>query len=215
MESYKEEILEAVWTADEQGEQSLVKIQAHCQKVDLKPEYIESLVQEDLICVKEDELSFTPKGRDIARKIVRRHRLTECLMGYVLNLDPETMERVACETEHVLLPEVETSICILLGHPETAPDGTRVPPGDCCTNGSRHIEKTIVCISECEPGERMKIAYIRSQSHDQLQQLSALGVMPGLKVRLLQKKPAYCLQFENSEIAMDQEIARDLYVWKV
>ncbi len=215
MESHKEEILEAVWTAEEQGEQSLEKVQVHCQKVDLKPEYIESLVQTDLIRVEEDELYFTPKGRSIARKIVRRHRLTECLMGYVLNLDPETMERVACETEHSLLPEVESSICILLGHPETAPDGTQVPPGECCTNGSRHIEKTIVCISECEPGERIKIAYIRSQSHDQLQQLSALGIMPGLKVRLLQKKPAYCLQFENSEIAMDQEIARDLYVWKV
>ncbi len=215
MENYKEEILEAVWTAEEQGEQTLDKVQAHCHKVDLKPEYIESLCQANLVRVEDEHLYFTPKGREIARKIVRRHRLTECLMGYVLNLDPETMERVACETEHSLLPEVESSICILLGHPETAPDGTRVPPGDCCTNGSRNIEKTIVCISECEPGERIKIAYIRSKSHDRLQQLSAFGIMPGLKVRLLQKKPAYCLQFENSEIAIDREIAHDLFVWKV
>ncbi len=215
MENYKEEILEAIWMAEEQGEQTMDKVRAHCNRVELKQEHIESLRQENLIRTEGEHLYFTPKGREIARKITRRHRLTECLMGYVLNLDPETMERVACETEHSLLPEVESSICILLGHPETAPDGTRVPPGDCCTNGSRNIEKTIVCLSECEPGERMKIAYIRSKSHDRLQQLSAFGIMPGLKVRLQQKKPAYCLQFENSEVAIDQEIAHDLFVWKV
>lgn len=215
METYKEEILEAIWIAEENGMQSLENVQARCPKVELKPEHIESLQQAGLIQMEGDQIQFTPKGRDIARKIVRRHRLTECLMGYVLNLDPETMERVACETEHSLLPEVESSICILLGHPEEAPDGTRVPPGDCCVNGSRQIEKTIVCISECEPGERIKIAYIRSKSHERLQQLSSFGIMPGLRVRLLQKTPAYCLQFENSEIALDKEIADDLFVWKV
>lgn len=215
MEDHKEEILEALWTAEEQGEMTLEKVQSLCPKIDFIPETIESLRQSDLIRVEKDQIQFTPRGRDIARKVVRRHRLTECLMGYVLNLDPETMERVACETEHSLLPEVESSICILLGHPEFAPDGTRVPPGDCCANGSRQIEKTIVCISECEPGERIKIAYIRSKGHERLQQLSAFGIMPGLKVRLLQKNPAYCLQFENSEIAIDREIAHDLYVWRV
>jgi DtxR family Mn-dependent transcriptional regulator len=215
MENYKEEILEAVWSAEEQGEQTLEKVQTLCPKVELKPEFIESLRESGLLRTEEGQLLFTHKGRDIARKVVRRHRLTECLMGYVLNLDPETMERVACETEHSLLPEVESSICILLGHPEYAPDGTKVPAGDCCTNGSRRIEKTIVCISECEPGERIKIAYIRSKSHELLQQLAAFGIMPGLRVRLLQKRPAYCLQFENSEIAIDKEIAHDLFVWKV
>ncbi len=214
IESYKEEILEAVWTAEEASDQTFQKVQELCPKVDIVAEHLESLQQSDLIRTENNSIFFTSKGREIARKVVRRHRLTECLMGYVLNLDPETMERVACETEHSLLPEVESSICILLGHPELAPDGTRVPPGDCCTNGSRQIEKTIVCISDCEPGERIKIAYIRSNSHERLQQLSAFGIMPGLRVRLLQKNPAYCLQFENSEIAIDKEIALDLYVWK-
>lgn len=214
MEHYQEEILEAVWIAEERDEQRLDLIQPLCPKVELKPEHFESLQDAGLIRLEDGRIQFTPRGRDFARKIVRRHRLTECLMGYVLNLDPETMERVACETEHSLLPEVESSICILLGHPELAPDGTRVPPGECCANGSRHIEKTIVCVSECEPGERVKIAYIRSKSHELLQQLSAFGIMPGLRVRLLQKSPAYCLQFENSEIALDKEIAQNLFVWK-
>jgi len=216
MENYKEEILEAVWIAEEQNDQTIKMIQSRCpKKVEIKPENIQELVEDELVRLEGEKVYFTPKGRKIARTITRRHRLTECLMGYVLNLDPETMERVACETEHSLLPEVESSICILLGHPETAPDGTRVPPGECCTNGSRNIEKTIVCISECEPGDTVKIAYIRSKSHERLQQLSSFGIMPGLKLRLRQKKPAYCLQFENSEIAIDQEIAHDLFVWKV
>jgi len=215
MEHFKEEILEAIWDADEEKKSSIEEIQKYCPEVTLDEKKLKSFAGEGFIRLEEDQVFFTPKGREAARQIARRHRLSECLMGYVLNLDPETMERVACETEHSLLPEVEESICTLLGHPETAPDGTPVPPGNCCSNGSRTVEKTIVSIFGCEPGDELKIAYVKSKSHSRLQQLSSFGIVPGLRIRLLQKSPAYCIQFENTEIAVDQEIAGDIFVWKV
>ncbi len=215
MDNYKDEILEAIWAAEENKEVSIVAVQKYCGKVQLTPEYVNALKSEALIRVENDELYLTPKGRELARIITRRHRLTECLMGYVLHLDPETMERVACETEHTLMPEVEESICTLLGHPEVAPDGTVVPPGKCCSSGSRKVKKTIRSISDCRPGDEVKIAYIRSKSHNRMQQLSAFGIVPGLTIRLQQKIPAYCLLLENTEIAIDSDIAEDIFVWKV
>ncbi|MBF0430492.1 MAG: metal-dependent transcriptional regulator [Fibrobacteria bacterium] len=215
MDHQKEEILEAIWAADEHQETSILSIQKHCKNGVVNKELVEELKTDELIRQEDVHLYLTPKGKDLARQITRRHRLTECLMGYVLHLDPDTMERVACETEHTLLPEVEESICTLLGHPEIAPDGTTVPPGTCCTKGTKQVEKTISCISDLEPGSEGKIAYIRSKSHDRMQQLASFGIVPGIQIRVEQKSPAYCLLLENTEIALDSDIARDIFVWRM
>ncbi len=215
MEHYQEEILESVWMAEEDKKSALKDVQAFCAKEELSEDKLKALAEEGFIRIEGEDVYFTPKGREQARQLIRRHRLSECLMGYVLNLDPETMERVACETEHSLLPEVEESICTLLGHPEVAPDGRAVPSGKCCAKGSSKIKKTIVSIAACEPGESLKIAYVKSKSHSRLQQLSSFGIVPGLQVHLLQKSPAYCLKYENTEIAIDREIAEDIFVWRV
>lgn len=214
MEHQLEEVLEAVWVADEDNKSKVSDIQKYCSKVELTETRIKPLENEGLIRLENNRMYLTPRGKDIAGKLTRRHRLSECLMGYVLNLPPETMERVACETEHSLLPEVEESICTLLGHPETAPDGRPVPPGGCCTKGLCNIEKTITSLHAAQPGDCLKIAYIKSKSHTRLKQLSSFGIVPGLRIKLLQKSPAFCMEFENTEIAIDQEIANDIFVWK-
>jgi len=215
MEHFKEEILEAIWAAEEKNEKSIEAVTKDFEDKEMCNENLEEMKVDNLIRLEGSDIYLTDSGREAARKVTRRHRLTECLMGYVLNLDPETMEKVACETEHSLLPEVESSICTLLGHPEIAPDGTIVPPGECCANGSRKIEKTIVSLSDCDIGDDVKVAYIRSGSHERLQQLSTFGIIPGVQVKIQQKTPACCLQIENSEIAIDKDIAADLFVWKM
>jgi DtxR family transcriptional regulator, Mn-dependent transcriptional regulator len=215
MEIFKEEILEAIMNAEEYGTCTTDCIEVGISKEKIKSEEIETLINDGLIELNNNKIYFTEKGRSYAIQVVRRHRLAECLMGYVLHIPPETMEKVACEMEHTLLPEVEESICTLLGHPDTAPDGKRVPPGRCCLQKSRTIEKMLINISELEIGEKGKIAYIRPKSHDRLQKLTAFGLVPGQHVKLLQKSPTFCILFDQTEIAIEKEIAEEIYVWKI
>jgi DtxR family transcriptional regulator, Mn-dependent transcriptional regulator len=215
MEIFKEEILEAIMNAEEYGICTIDCIEVGIEKDKIKSEEIESLKKEGFIKVEGDKVFFTKKGRAYAIQVVRRHRLAECLMGYVLHIPPEKMEEVACEMEHTLLPEVEESICTLLGHPDTAPDGKKVPPGKCCIEKSRNIEKMLINISELDIGDEGKIAYIRPKNYDRLQKLTAFGLIPGQHVKLLQKSPAFCISFEQTEIAIEQEIAEEIYVWKI
>jgi len=215
MDIMNEEILEAVWNAEEEDKFEIGNIEVGLEKEKIRPEDISSMEKEGLLCLEEGKILFTPKGRETARKVVRRHRLAECLMGYVLHIPPETMEKVACEMEHTLMPEVEESICTLLGHPDTAPDGKPVPPGNCCSQKSRTIEKTLINITQLELGDQGKIAYIRPKSHSRLQKLTAFGLVPGQHIQLLQKNPAFCILYDQTEMAIDSEIAEEIYVWKI
>src|SRR3989440_37024 len=78
-------------------------------------------------------VELTPRGRQRAADIIRRHRLAERLFTDSLALDSETeIEQQACKFEHILLPQATDKICTFLGHPRTCPHGAPIPPGACC-----------------------------------------------------------------------------------
>jgi putative ABC transport system ATP-binding protein len=84
-------------------------------------------------------VEFTPRGRQRAADIVRRHRLAERLFTDSLAMDSESeIEQQACKFEHILSPEATDKICAFLGHPRTCPHGAPIPPGPCC--GSRPVQ---------------------------------------------------------------------------
>jgi len=78
-------------------------------------------------------VELTPRGRQRAADIIRRHRLAERLFTDSLAMDSETeIEQQACKFEHILSPEATEKICAFLGHPRTCPHGALIPPGPCC-----------------------------------------------------------------------------------
>jgi putative ABC transport system ATP-binding protein len=90
-------------------------------------------------------VELTPRGRERAGSIIRRHRLAERLFTDSLAMDSETeIEQQACKFEHILSPEATDKICTFLGHPRTCPHGAPIPPGPCCgissASGARLIE---------------------------------------------------------------------------
>ena len=77
-------------------------------------------------------LEFTPRGRLLARDLVRRRRLAEVLFSSAMHLPDPEVELAACRMEHIINPEVTNSICSFLGHPRSCPHGRAIPTGDCC-----------------------------------------------------------------------------------
>jgi putative ABC transport system ATP-binding protein len=78
-------------------------------------------------------VELTPRGRERAANIIRRHRLAERLFTDSLAMDSESeIEQQACKFEHILSPEATDKICTFLGHPRTCPHGAAIPPGPCC-----------------------------------------------------------------------------------
>src|SRR2546430_7059222 len=88
-------------------------------------------------------VELTPRGRERAGSIIRRHRLAERLFTDSLAMDSESeIEQKACKFEHILSPEATDKICTFLGHPRTCPHGAPIPPGPCC--GARDTSAVVV-----------------------------------------------------------------------
>jgi DtxR family transcriptional regulator, Mn-dependent transcriptional regulator len=72
-------------------------------------------------------LELTHEGRAIATRVMRKHRLAECLLVDVVGLDWELVHEEACRWEHVISEEVERRLLVVLGHPTESPYGNPIP----------------------------------------------------------------------------------------
>ncbi len=70
-------------------------------------------------------------------------------------------------------------------------------------------------LNELLPSEKGRITYIKPGSHSILHQLMALGLQPGTVVTVHRTTPAFCIKFENTELALDEEIVKNIFVWKL
>lgn len=208
------EVLEAVWTLEEQGSATVDKV-VHSAKTAVSDEFLKRLESEEYLSVDvSSRIKLLSKGRQIAEKIIRRHRLAERLLCDVLGYHVEESEAAACEYEHVLAEGITNSICTLLGHPRYCPHNKPIPEGACCRQASRALAPIAVSCDQLQVGESARIAYFSTREHSRLLKLSALGITPGITLKLIQKWPACVVQCEETEIALEPDVARNIYVWQ-
>jgi Fe2+ transport system protein FeoA len=67
-------------------------------------------------------------------------------------------------------------------------------------------------LSELRAGNRGRVAYIRTDDGRRLEHLSSLGIVPGVVLRLLQRRLAAVVKVGETEVAIDFDIARQIYV---
>ncbi|MFX0196904.1 MAG: metal-dependent transcriptional regulator [Candidatus Hodarchaeota archaeon] len=173
---------------------------------------LEELLEIELIQKTDNILQLTEKGYFEARSIIRRHRLAERLLVDVLATKIDTAEDVACSFEHSIYEGIEENVCTLLGHPTTCPHGKPIPPGRCCQRTLETVPPLIAPLSRLRSGQRGTIAYIRTQSDQRLKKIIATGTIPGSSIQLIQKFPSYVFQVGNTQFAVDEEMANEIYI---
>ena len=157
-------------------------------------------------------LELTDKGWEEARHCVRRHRLAERLLADVLAVREGSIHEASCRFEHVLHSDVEANICALLGHPSSCPHGKPIPEGKCCRSERTQPRKLVLPLSECVPGDRGKIAFVRSHDGGAMDKLTVMGVLPGLSVTLLRTSPSFLFQLGESQFAIDKKLAGRIHI---
>lgn len=175
---------------------------------------IKTLQDDGYITLEGETILFTDKGFTQAEQIMRRHRLAERLLTDVLGMNLGDIEVGACEFEHVLAPELVESICTLLGHPRECPHGGRIPEGECCKQARKTLASAVVPLSEVEIGEEVKVAYINTRSNSRMHKLSHFGVLPASRISIHQRYPSFVITCGDHQIALEEEVAREVYVWR-
>jgi len=172
----------------------------------------EELLQLGLVVQQNGEITLTDEGRAQAALAIRRHRLAERLLADVLTTEESILDDRACGLEHALFDGVDEAICTLLGHPTICPHGKPIPPGACCKQMRASVTRLISPMTELKPGATGRIAYIQLKDGQRLQKLMAMGVLPGVNVRVVRDYPAVVFEAGYSQFAIDEDIAADIYV---
>lgn len=121
---------------------------------------------------------LTDLGRRLAVAMVRRHRLLEAFLADIVGYAWDEVHAEAERLEHAVTDDFLDRIDRLLGHPRFDPHGDPIPDVD----GALAPPKTIE-LTAAEQG-RYRVARVDDVDPAALAELSALGVVPGVRLDL-------------------------------
>lgn len=116
-------------------------------------EMIRRLESGGLVRVTAGKIDLTTDGRELAERVVRRHRLAERLLTDVLGLSWAQAHVEAGKWEHVISDQVEAAMVRLLGGPTTCPHGNPIP-------GSDYVAPDAVALAAVTPGSGFTVTRI-------------------------------------------------------
>ncbi|MEE9162136.1 MAG: metal-dependent transcriptional regulator [Candidatus Neomarinimicrobiota bacterium] len=211
-----DEILEAIWIAHEDQQPAEEQLQVECAhdigEYDLPTALAEMESAGLLILAGGSKVQFTEQGRRRAGNIIRRHRLAKRLLMDVLDVSEQESADLACQFEHILSEEVTDKVAAFLGHPTGDPNGRPIPPGDTPPELQQDLTPLITRLSRLAVGQAARVAFMTPSFHKRFDRLTALGITPGAVLNLHQRNPAYVVRLMETELALDHDIAREIFV---
>jgi DtxR family Mn-dependent transcriptional regulator len=137
-------------------------------------------------------LELTESGRSLATRVMRKHRLAECLLVNVIGMPWEEVHIEACRWEHVMSEEVERRLVTLLENPTMCPHGNPIPGldefGVEWSAGAPSAEPLITMMEVATPaGVKVVVSRISEQVQSDsalMLKLKQIGIQPGHEVTL-------------------------------
>lgn len=209
-----EEALELLWVLGEEGHQELNRFTLSSDDPDTDL-IVASLVGDSLAVISDEKILLTEKGRKTAKGLIRRQRLAERLFSDVFEMSDDSILDDACKMEHILSEELTESVCTFLGHPPTCPHGKIIPRGECCKKLKIEVSPVVTRLPEFEVGTEGKITFIVPSDPSRISKLNSLGISAGSIIKLIQKRPSCVLQIDETTVALDPEIAKEIYIKKI
>ena len=142
------------------------------------------------------QLAMTDLGRMLATRVMRKHRLAECLLVSVIGLPWEEVHIEACRWEHVISDNVERRLVELLDYPVRCPHGNVIPglaelgvPDDANKRSDVATSEPDLAMSvmAIRDGEQVVVSRISEQVQSDsalMLRLKNIGIQPGREVTL-------------------------------
>ena len=161
-------------------------------------ETVARMERDGLLLVAGDrQLALTEEGSALATRVMRKHRLAECLLVDVIGLPWEEVHVEACRWEHVISDSVERRLAGLLDYPVRCPHGNLIPglaelgvPDAAVHRGKiAALERDVAMIATVtEQPTRVIIRRISEQLQSDaalMLKLRNIGIQPGREVTLV------------------------------
>ncbi len=158
-------------------------------------------------------VKLTDKGRKIALDVVRRHRLSECLLVDILKVDWSKAHDAACKLEHVFADkELSQPLERALGYPKTCPHGNPIP-----SEYGEQAEERSEVLTSLNVGEKCVITKVTDENEEILRYLDKLGLVPGASIEVEGKAPfdgPIIVKVGSTNFALGRNIASVIWVKK-
>jgi DtxR family transcriptional regulator, Mn-dependent transcriptional regulator len=164
------------------------------------------------------QLSLSDTGRTLATRVMRKHRLAECLLVGVIKLPWEEVHIEACRWEHVISESVERRLVELLGYPVRCPHGNLIPglaelglPDQAQEKMRADTSETGEALTKIASadGARVVIRRIGEQIQSDLDlmlKLKRAGIQPGREVILMADDDGVRVTADDSADAVSTEL---------
>ena len=129
-------------------------------------------------------LRLTEKGKREAGLIIRKHRLTEMFLVNKMKLGWEDVHDIAEQIEHIQSPVFFEKMDEMLGFPKLDPHGSPIPDRQ-----GKMVWKEYSKLSDCKPGQTVKLAAVINTSSEFLKFLTAREMRLGLKIKIKSIEP--------------------------
>ncbi|MFC5663606.1 metal-dependent transcriptional regulator [Kitasatospora misakiensis] len=166
-------------------------------------------------------LELTEEGRRLAVRVMRKHRIAECLLVDVIGLEWEQVHEEACRWEHVMSETVERKVLAMLGHPTQSPYGNPIPGldelGDARAEGEG-FDAGLVPLDTVRPGDEGADVVVRrigepiQTDGDLMRTLRRAGVRPGSTVRVNVGVVGVLVGTGENTAELGKEIAAHVFV---
>ncbi|GAA2743152.1 MULTISPECIES: metal-dependent transcriptional regulator [Kitasatospora] len=177
--------------------------------------------RDGLLQVAEDRhLELTEEGRRLAVRVMRKHRIAECLLVDVIGLEWEQVHEEACRWEHVMSETVERKVLAMLGHPTQSPYGNPIPGldelGDAKAEGEG-FDAGLVTLDAVAAAEAAHVVVRRigepiQTDGDLMRTLRRAGVRPGATVQVSSGIGGVLVGTGESAAELGKEIAAHVFV---
>lgn len=156
-------------------------------------------------------VSLTRKGKTLALRTVRRHRLIELFLVRTLGMPWDQVHEEAERMEHAVSDQLIDRIDQFLGSPDVDPHGAPIPRDD----GSIPERETFVSLGDCEPGTDFVLGQVPDQTPDFLRYLTEVGLKVGVQGHVVgncDHSGVLNVEIDGEEFAMSRESANSLRV---
>lgn len=124
--------------------------------------------------------TLTPRGKQLALHVVRRHRLIELFLVQVVGLDWSEVHEEAEHLEHAVSEKVLDRIDEMLGRPAFDPHGHPIPSAE-----GHLAPQQLARLSECTTGQTVRVARFDDRDPDFLRYADEHGLGVGASVQVL------------------------------
>jgi len=152
-------------------------------------------------------IKLTEKGREIALRIIRRHRLIERFLTDVLKVEWYKVHDLAHKLEHDI-EELEEYIEKILGSPEFCPHGNPIKFDKVCEEGIK--------LSEAKINKKYVVIRVSMEDTDLLRLVDELNLKPGNIVEVLSRNNYVIIaKIENKLVKIASNISSIIAVKEV